>query len=100
MQVQVQLLAGLADGAQFGGLIDGTDLGGLGQADHAGLGVMNVLAFLRDLADRRGRQLTLLGSCHQQLGTVGEELRSAAFVGLDMRDIGADDAVIALAQGR
>jgi len=73
---------------------------GLGQADHAWLGVMDVLALQRDLANGSRRQLALLGPAEQQLGAVGEELRRAAFVRLDVGDVGADHAVVALAKGR
>ena len=53
-------------------------------------------------ASRRPRAATLpvLAVDDQQLRAVGEELRRAAFVGLDVRQLVADDAVIRLAERR
>jgi hypothetical protein len=45
---------------------------------------MNVLALEGDLADRFRGQLAVLGTGGEQLGAVGEKLRRAAFVGLDV----------------
>lgn len=87
MQVELQLLAHLADRGDLLGAVDGADLGGLGQGHHARLGVVDVLALERDLADRLRGQLAAQGARGEQLGAVGEELRRAAFVGLDVRGL-------------
>ncbi|GEM_PF-2963438 len=100
VQMQAKLLAGIADRAQLLGLVHSTDFGGLGQAHHARLGVVDVLALQGDFTNGRGRQLALLGPAEQQLGTIGEELGGAAFVGLDVGNVGADHAVVTLAERR
>ncbi|MOA27404.1 hypothetical protein D3C78_1482810 [compost metagenome] len=60
---------------------------------------MDVLALLGDLADRLRGQLALgVGLRQQEFRAVGEKFRRAAFVGLDVGGLGADHAVVALAQ--
>lgn len=61
---------------------------------------MDVLALEGDLADRFRGQLAVFGARGEQLGTVGEKLRCAAFVGLDVGGFRADHAMVALAQRR
>ncbi|MNC26131.1 hypothetical protein D3C75_742520 [compost metagenome] len=98
MQVQPQLLAGGADRFQLVGSIDGAHLGGLGNGHHPWLGVVDVLALQRHFADRLWCQLAVDAGRGQQLGAVGEELRRTALVGFDVGGLGADHAVVALAQ--
>ncbi|MCY1420814.1 hypothetical protein D9M71_364490 [compost metagenome] len=99
VQVQPEFATGLADRAQLIRAVDGADLGGLGDGDHPRLGIVDVLALEGDLADRlRGQLALLVGTRQQQLGAVGEEFRRAALVGLDVGGLGADHAVVALAQ--
>ena len=98
--MQAQFAAHRADRPHFVGAVNGTDFRGLSQGHHAWLGVMDVLAFEGDLADRLGRQFAVFGLGQQQLGAVGEELRRAAFVGFDVGGLRADHAVVALAQRR
>ena len=44
------------------------------------------------------RELPILAAGGQQFGSVGKEFRAATLVGLDVRDVVANDAVIALAE--
>lgn len=98
MQVQAEFLAGGADRLQLVRAVHRTDLGGLGESHHARLRIVDILALESDVADRRRGQLADLGLRQQQLGAVGEELRRAALVGLDVGGLRADHAVVALAQ--
>ncbi|MCY1182867.1 hypothetical protein D9M73_234490 [compost metagenome] len=60
---------------------------------------MDVLTFQGDLAYRLRSQLALgVGLRQQEFRAVGEEFRRAAFIGLDVGGLGADHAVVALAQ--
>ena len=61
VQVEIQLLADLADGANFFRAINGADLGGLGEGDHARFRVVDVLALEGDFADGLRRQLAVVG---------------------------------------
>lgn len=98
VQVEAQLLAGGADRFELIWAINGAYFGGLGNGDHPRLGVVDILAFEGHFTDGFRRQLAVDAGRRQQLGTVGEELRRTAFVGLDVGGLGADDAVVALAQ--
>ncbi len=100
VQVQAQFLAGGADRLELVGAVHAADFGGLGNGDHARLGVVDVLALECNFADRLRGQLAVFTARGEQLGAVGEEFRRAAFVGLDVGRLGADDAVVALAQRR
>ncbi|MNE46627.1 hypothetical protein D3C80_1409750 [compost metagenome] len=100
MQVQAQLLAGGADRLQLVGAVHRAHFGGLGNGHHARLGVVDILAFERHFTNRLWRQLAVDAGRRQQLGAVGEKLRRTAFVGFDVGGLGADHAVIALAQRR
>ena len=100
VQQQAQLLAGVADGADFFGAVHAADFGGLGDGDHPRFWIVDVLALEGDFADRLGGDLAVFSTGDQQFGTVGKELRGAAFVGFDVSGFGADHAVKALAQGR
>jgi hypothetical protein len=86
------------DGRHLGGTVDGADLGGLRQRHHARLGEVDVAAPRDRLEHGLGRELAALAADGQQLGAVGEEFRPAAFVRLDVRQLVADHAVVALAQ--
>ena len=70
----------------------------MGDGDYARLGVVDVLALECHFADRLRRQLAVYAGCGEQLGTVGKELRRAALLGFDVGSLGADYAVLALAQ--
>ncbi|MNJ55744.1 hypothetical protein D3C77_512620 [compost metagenome] len=61
---------------------------------------MDVLALEGNFADRFRGQLAGHGTGGEQFRAVGEELRGATFVGLDVGGLRADHAVIALAQRR
>ncbi len=98
VQVQPQLLAGGADRLELVGVVHRAHFGGLGDGHHAWLGVVDVLALEGHLADRLGGQLAVDAAGGEQLGAVGKELRRTALVGFDVGGLGADDAVIALAQ--
>ncbi len=91
-----------ADGGDGADLVEGVDLaglGGLGDGDDAGLGEVDVAAAGGDGADGVGGELAVGGGGDEELGAVGEELGGAALVGLDVGAVGADDAVVALAEG-
>ena len=60
---------------------------------------MDVTALGSEQAYIGGLQLAIAVRRSKQLGAVGEELRGAAFVGLDMRRVGTDHAVVGLAHG-
>ena len=66
--------------------------------DDAGLWKMQVRPGRGDGADRIRDDLAVLRDGWQQFRSVGEEFRRPALVGLYMRDIRADHAVIRLAQ--
>jgi hypothetical protein len=59
---------------------------------------VDVAAAGNDVDDRCRRQFSLLAGDGQQLRAVGEELRRATFVGLDVRQLLADDTVVRLAK--
>ena len=81
---------GAGDGGQRLHLFDRIDrsgLGRLGDGDRAGLNGVDVI-FRRggdSVGERGGRQLAALATDQRQLAAANEELRSAAFVDLDMR---------------
>ena len=78
--------------------VDGAPFGGLGEREYARFRVVDVSA-LKDYAlDLGGGEFALGAGGDEDLGAVGEKLRRAAFIGLDVRVVVADDAVIALAE--
>ena len=103
VHLEVAALGDRRDRAHLLDAIDRAQLGGLGQAHHLRLRVVDVVALGHQRFHRVRRELAeprrgALGFAHQQLRAVGEELRPAAFVGLDVRHRAADHRVVALAQ--
>ena len=99
VDAQVVLFRHAPERADFIRRIDGAQFRRLGEADDAGLGVMDVGAFLDHAFDARRIDLAVLAGDLQDLGAVGKELRRPAFVGLHMGQFVAEDAVIGLAHG-
>ena len=85
-----------ANGVEFFGFVNGADFGGLGDADSVGFGEMNVGALFDDAFDVVRLDFSLAGWKEEHFGTVGKKLRRAAFIGFDMGDIGAQEAVVGL----
>ncbi len=94
-------LAALGDGSNGTHLfhrVHGANLGRLRQRHHLGLGIVNVRAARHQRFHRIGRELAVGARRGQQLGAVGEKLRAATLVGLDMRQFMADHRMVGLAQ--
>ena len=98
VQAQAERPAGRREGAQLGEAVDLPRLGRLRDGDDAGLGEVDVGA-RGERPDGARRQLAALRAGDEELRAVREEFGRAALVGLDMGRIGADHAVVGLAQG-
>src|SRR6185437_6850253 len=98
MQRKAVPAAGLRYGAEFVDRVHGAHLSGLRDGDDAWLGIVDVLALGGQFADGLGSDLAVDRLRDKKLGTVGEKLRSATLVRLNVRSVRADYAVIALAE--
>src|ERR1700691_919406 len=99
VQPQTVFPALLRESAQ---LLDGVDAAcfrGLADGDGARLRVMNVSSAASDHLHRGRSEFAVVAFGDKKLGTVGKELRSAAFVRLHVGGLTADDSVVRLAEG-
>ena len=88
----------IGEGANGLGRIDRTVLGGLGQREGAGFGEMNAVAAGEGGSNGGGGELAGRARQREQLAAAGEEFRGAAFVGVDVGDLVAKYALMALAE--
>jgi len=87
-------LAFSRDGSQLRQRVNTAGLGGLRKRDNAGLGEMNILALGGEFPNGLRGQFAVGAWSHQQLRTIGKELRCAALIGFNMRLIATDDPVV------
>ena len=99
MQRKPQRAAGLGNGTNFVQAVEQAGFRGLGNGDYAWLGKVDVVAIGGQRTNAIGRELAIAGFGCQQFGAIGKKLRRTAFIGFHMGGIGADHAVVALAQG-
>jgi hypothetical protein len=64
----------------------------LRDGDGARLGVVNILALGGQFVNGRRGKFAVNAGGNEQLRSVGEKLRRAALIGLDMRLVAADDS--------
>lgn len=99
MQFEPELFYFGGDGFEFVGRVDGADFSGVGNADGAGFWKMDVGAAGDGAFDGCGIDFAVVAGEKEDLHAVGEKLGRAAFVGFDMGEFMAEDAVIGLAEG-
>jgi hypothetical protein len=100
MHLEIPSFGDRRDRADLRNGVDRADFRRLRQRDDLRLRIMDVGAAGDELLDRVGRELAVPALRREQLRAAREELRAAAFVGLDMRQLVADHGVIRLAQRR
>src|ERR1051325_9440631 len=79
--------------------VDVLCFGGLGEAEGAGLGVVDVGAFVDGAFDRLRIKLSVRAVQEQDFAAVGKKLRGAALSHLHMGQLMAENAVVRLAEG-
>ena len=85
--------------ADFGGRVKGAVLGGLGKGEGAGFGEVDAVAAGEGGGDGGGRELGGGAGQGEEFTPAGEKFRRAAFVRVDVGDLVAEDALVALAKG-
>ena len=88
---------GVTDGRQLPDRVNGGELRRLRHTHDPRLGEVDVAAALDGPVDGVGPELGTLPLEEQELRAVGEKLRRAALVGLDVRHFVAEDRVVRLA---
>ena len=87
------------EGRNLVATVNGAPLRGLSEGKHPRFRVMNIGALEDDLFDRFGGEFPIGPAGGEDLGAVGKEFGRAAFVGLDVGELMADHAVVALTEG-
>jgi len=89
----------VGEGVDLGRGVDGPVFGGLGEGEGAGFREMDAVAAGEGGGDGGGGEFAVGAGEREELAAAGEELGGAAFVGVDVGDLVAEDALVTLAEG-
>ena len=88
----------VGEGADFGGGVERAVLGGLGEGERAGFREVDAVAAGEGGGDGGRGELAGGAGEREEFTAAGEELGRAAFVGVDVGDLVAEDTLVALAE--
>lgn len=89
----------VGEGAEFGGRVERAVLGGLSDGDGSGFGKVNAVTADESGGDGGGGEFAEGAGEREEFAAAGEKFGGAAFVGVNVGDLVAEDALVAVAEG-